>query len=57
MRHPLRRKFRGNEKAYLDGYLDMEHLSVSTAALFAHISQADTLHLRRKLIERSLIPG
>ena len=53
----FRRKFRGNEKAYLSGHMDMEHLSTATGALFAHISQADTLHLRRKLIERSLIPG
>jgi hypothetical protein len=48
---------RGLERAYRSGRLGMEEMSPSIASLFAHVAHADTLHLRRALVEDSLNLG
>jgi RNA-directed DNA polymerase len=53
----LRRQVRGREKAYRAGRLSVENLSVSVASLFAHVSHAGTLHLRRTMVKDSLDLG
>jgi retron-type reverse transcriptase len=53
----FRRQVRGLERAYHSGRLGMEEMSPSIASLFAHVAHADTLHLRRALVEDSLNLG
>lgn len=53
----FRRQVRGLERAYRSGRLGMEEMSQSIASLFAHVAHADTLHLRRVLVEDSLDLG
>ncbi len=53
----FRRQVRGLERAYRSGRLSMEDLCQSNAGLFAHVAHADTLHLRRALVEDSLNLG
>jgi RNA-directed DNA polymerase len=49
----FRRQVRGREKAYRAGKLNREELTHSVASLFAHVAGADTLHLRRQMVEDS----
>ncbi len=53
----FRRKLKAAEKAWLLGEIELDQLAAAGAALFGHICHADTLHLRRKLICNTLIPG
>ena len=53
----FRRQVRGREKAYRTGRLSVEDLSVSVASLFAHVSHANTLQLRRTMAKDSLYLG
>ena len=53
----LRRKLRSAEQAYMNGRIEMDQLTNTTASVFAHVAHADTLCLRRKLIKDSLQIG
>ncbi len=53
----LRCKFRGNERAYLNGKIDIDELIATGSALISHIAHADSFRLREHLICDSLIPG
>ena len=49
----FRRQVRICEKAYQAGDLSMAELSNSVASLFAHVSHADSLQLRRQVVKVS----
>jgi len=51
------RKVRGRERAYRAGRLDLATLTQSVASLYAHVAHADTLPLRRRLLQGSLDLG
>lgn len=51
------RQVRGRERAYRAGRLELATLTQSVASLYAHVAHADTLSLRRKLVQRSLDLG
>ncbi|MEO1610444.1 MAG: reverse transcriptase domain-containing protein [Pseudomonadota bacterium] len=53
----FRRRLRSQEGAYLRGDLDIESLTCSIQSMIAHMSHADTLSLRRSLLQRSLSLG
>jgi hypothetical protein len=53
----FRRQVRGRERAYQAGRLDLEELVTTVASLFAHVAQADTLSLRRQMVQSSLTIG
>ena len=53
----FRRQVRGRERAYRAGRLDLEKLTQSVASLYAHVAHADTLPLRRRLLQGSLDLG
>lgn len=53
----LRRRLRSVENAYSNNRMDIDRLGNSVASMFAHVANADTLHLRRKVINDSLHLG
>jgi RNA-directed DNA polymerase len=53
----FRRQVGSREGACRAGRLDAEDLASSAASLFAHVSHADTLALRRQMVQDSLIEG
>ena len=53
----LRRRLRYAEQACLGGRIEMDQLTNTTASVFAHVTHADTLCLRRKLIRDSMQLG
>jgi retron-type reverse transcriptase len=53
----FRRQVRGRERAYQAGRLSLDDLTQAIASLFAHVAHADTLPLRRHMVENSLLVG
>jgi len=55
--HRFRRQVSGRERAYQAGRIGLEDLAGSVASLFAHVSHADTLALRRRMVLDSSLEG
>jgi hypothetical protein len=53
----FRRQVRGREKAYRAGSLGITDLTNAVASQFAHVSHADTVHLRQQVVKESLWLG
>ena len=53
----FRRQWRGRERACRAGRLGDGDLARAAASLFAHVAHADTLQLRRRLVDGSLLLG
>lgn len=51
------RKVEGLEIAFEAGKLAEDDLASRVASLYAHVAQTDSLHLRRKLAQASIVPG
>ena len=50
----FRRQVQAREQAYQAGFLDEKSLIESVGSLYAHVSHANTLHLRQQMVKASL---